>query len=345
MVPKVSVVVPVYNCENYISNCLESILNQTYTNIEIIIINDGSSDKSEEIISEYKEKDNRIIYVYQENNGPSEARNKGILTSTGKYLVFIDSDDTVDKRYIELLLKEMISSEADLVCCGYRDESKYMVRNHTDFDFNISVNLHSFMEMVCKGTGGVLWGKIFKKEIIVENNLKMDKNIFMSEDLVFVLQYVAYCKIFAAIKEYLYNYNRLNQESISSKISINYIENHIIVCEYIEGIFRSVNFNEQKTNQIIVKRIQEFVLSLIEQQTFNLKNIEINKASNNIKKLLSIPYVEKYKSEFKSNSAYYKPYVFFVKNNRFKSCIIYGVYLNMLRKLKRKFISRKQVSL
>lgn len=345
MVPKVSIIVPVYNCENYISTCLESILNQTYSNNEIIIINDGSIDNSEQIIKKYIEKDNRIIYLYQDNSGPSEARNKGIQTSTGEYLVFIDSDDTVHKKYIELLLNEIIGSEADIVCCGYKDESKYGVKNHTDFVFSDSISKHSFMEMVCNGTGGVLWSKIFKKEIIVKNNLKMDKNIFMSEDLVFVLQYVSHCKAFSTIKKYLYNYNRLNLESISSNISINYINNNIMVCEYIKKIFHSVKLDEQKRNQIIVKRIQDFVLSIVEQQCINAKNIGMKKASLNLKELLSIPYIVKYKSEFRSKSMYYKPYIYFIKNKNIKSCIIYGLCLNILIIVKRKIIFRKQVSL
>ena len=78
MVPTVSVIVPVYNCEKYLADCIESILNQTYINIEIVIVNDGSTDQSENIVKKYQEKDNRIIYHYQENSGPSEARNNGI---------------------------------------------------------------------------------------------------------------------------------------------------------------------------------------------------------------------------------------------------------------------------
>ncbi|HWJ78057.1 MAG TPA: glycosyltransferase family 2 protein [Niallia sp.] len=345
MVPKVSVIVPVYNCENYISACIESILNQTYSKLEIIIVNDGSIDKSEQIIMEYKERDNRIIYLYQENNGPSEARNKGILKSTGEYLVFIDSDDTVDKQYIELLLIETIRIDADLVCCGYKEYSKYGIKNHTDFNINENVSLHNFMEMVCKGTGGVLWGKIFKSEIIVMNNLKMDKKIFMSEDLVFVLQYVSHCNVFTAIQEYLYNYNRLNQGSISSNISINYINNNIMVCEYLEEIFCSVKLDEHISKKIIVKRLQDFVLSIVEQQSNNVREIGIRKVCQNVKEMLSVPYIVKYKSQFRSTSMYYKPYLFFIKNKFYKTCIIYLYYLNILKNIKSKLLFRKQVSL
>ena len=99
--------------------------------------------------------------------------------------------------------------------------------NYTDFNFEGNIPKHSFIEMVCKGTGGVLWGKILKRNIITQNELAMDKHIFMSEDLIFVLQYVYYCKTFAAIRKYLYNYNRLNEASISSNISMDiYIKSY-----------------------------------------------------------------------------------------------------------------------
>ena len=213
-------------------------------------------------------------------------------------LVFIDSDDTVDPYYVENLLNKMINSGSDLVCCGYKDISEQGILDYTDFDFEHSVSLHSFIDMVCKGTGGVLWGKIYKKDIIVKHNLKMDESLFMCEDLVFVLQYVCYCSSFAAVKEYLYNYNRLNQSSISSNVSIGYIQNFITVCKCIEKIFHSVNIDEHKINEVITKEIQDSVINLIEQQSINIKVIGMKKAVYNVKRILSIPYIEKYKDNF-----------------------------------------------
>ncbi|HGH7173398.1 TPA: glycosyltransferase family 2 protein [Bacillus wiedmannii] len=333
---KVSIIVPVYNCEKYISKCLESIINQTYKNIEIVIINDGSTDKSEKIINTYRKKDNRIICLFQDNSGPSEARNKGILNSTGKYLIFIDSDDTVDKCYVEFLLNQMIFSNSDLVCCGYKDISKYGVLNCTDFDFENSVSVHSFIEMTCKGTGGVLWGKIYKKEIIAKNDLKMDKDIFMCEDLVFVLQYTSQCKSFSAIKDYLYNYNRLNQNSISSNISIHYMQNYITVCERIDEVFHSVSLAGDKRKEIITKRVQDVVINLVEQQSIQIRGIGIKNATANIMGILSLRYIEKYVNSFSASNLFYKPYIFFLKKKLIRTSIIYGVYLNVLKSLKRR---------
>lgn len=341
MSPTISVIVPVYNCETYISNCLDSILNQTYANIEIVIVNDGSSDGSEKIIKEYIERDRRIMYHYQNNSGPSAARNKGISCARGEYLVFVDSDDTVDELYIEQMLRKMIDSRSDLVCCGYRDVSMYGVLKCTDFKFDSSVSMHTFMDMVCGGTGGVLWGKIYKAEIIKKNNLEMDKNIFMSEDLVFVLQYVSHCSSFAAINEHLYNYNRLNQNSISSKMSMNYMKNYILVCQHMESIFNSVNMGEHRINVIVTKRIQDVVINLVEQQSINIKVIGIKNAINNVKQLVTAQYIEEYRNKFTTKSSLYKPYVYLVKNEYIRTSIVYGVLLNMLRSFKKKFNRRE----
>lgn len=335
MDPKVSIILPVFNCEQYISKCLECIINQSYENIEIIVVDDGSTDESARILDEFKREDNRIVCFYQENSGPSEARNKGIANATGEYLVFVDSDDTVEKDYVKCLLTKLINANADLVCCGYKDISEYGVINHTDFNVDGMTSISSLIEMVCRGTGGVLWGKIFKKEIIIKYNLEMDKNIFMSEDLVFVLEYVSHCNSFAAINEYLYNYNRLNQGSISSKISLNYLQNYINVWKRLEKLFNSVNLNEYTTNEIITKRVQNTVIYLIEQQSVSLKVMGIKNTALNIKQILSTEYVKKYLPEFYTSNLLYKPLLFFIKNKFIKNGIFYGIFLNKLRLVKK----------
>lgn len=345
MVRKVSVIVPVFNCEKYLLKCLDSILNQTYKNLEIIVINDGSTDGTEKIVLDLMNQENRIVYVYQENSGPSEARNNGISLSKGEYLVFIDSDDFVEPTYIELLLNEMLNTDADLVCCGYRDISEYGIVNCSDFQIEKDVSVKSVMNLVCNGTGGVLWNKIFKKEIISKYSLKMDKTIFMSEDLLFVLQYVTHCKSFGSINKYLYNYNRLNQGSISSNISIDYIQNYIGVCMLLEKIFEDANFEVEKANEIITNRLQNIVINIVEQQSTHIKDIWQEKAFINVNKILSIEYISNYKEGFSTNKWVYKPFVFFVKKRFVRMSIICGVYINALRGAKKKIIKRKKVSL
>ena len=115
----VSLIVPVYNAEGYLSRCLESLLNQTYPLIEIICVNDGSMDRSLEIIREYKRQDNRIQLIDKRNTGVSDSRNQALKKITGHYVMFVDSDDWLSPNTVEVLIEEAIDSNSDLVMCGY----------------------------------------------------------------------------------------------------------------------------------------------------------------------------------------------------------------------------------
>ena len=118
--PLVSIIVPVYNAEKHISDCLDSLLSQVFKDFEIILVDDGSKDCSGEICDRYAGKDSRVTVIHKENAGVSSARNKGIEQARGKYLVFVDSDDTVQPEYIGTLYKEITREDEDLVICGYK---------------------------------------------------------------------------------------------------------------------------------------------------------------------------------------------------------------------------------
>jgi glycosyltransferase involved in cell wall biosynthesis len=334
---KISIIVPVYNCESYLQMCIESILNQTYKNFEALFIDDGSTDRSGEIIKKYTKYDSRVRYYSQENSGPSEARNNGILHSVGDYIVFIDSDDTVEKNYLEILLEKLQETEADLTCCGYKDLSSFGEMECMDFGINSSISKHSFMEMVSMGTGGVLWGKIYKREIIINNKLKMDKDLFMSEDLVFVLQYASHCKKFSSVGECLYIYNRLNLNSITHRFSLDYVTNYITVFQYIETILLASGMDLQRVNTIVRLRIQSFVLAIIENQVSNIKRIGYSQANKNVKNLLSIKEIQNHKPNFISKEVLYKPFISLIKSNSIRILLFYGLILNLLKNYKHKF--------
>ena len=127
--PKLSVIVPIYNVEKYLPKCLDSLLNQTMNEIEIICVNDGSTDNCEKIAQEYARKDKRIKYIYQENQGRSEARNTGISAATTKYLMFCDSDDWYDETMCEKMYQAITKNDVDFACCGIKME--YDILNPT----------------------------------------------------------------------------------------------------------------------------------------------------------------------------------------------------------------------
>ena len=129
----ISVIVPVYNAEEYLEECLESIKNQTYTNIEVILVNDGSTDGSKEICEQYCEKDNRFKLVNQENQGQSVARNLGVAESVGQFIMFVDSDDVVRENIVEVLLSYM-KEDVDLVECN-------LVRNQEELKMNKTIRV------------------------------------------------------------------------------------------------------------------------------------------------------------------------------------------------------------
>ena len=158
---KVSIIIPIYNSNKYLKECLDSIINQTYSNLEIILIDDGSKDNSFDICEEYAKKDKRIILKKKNNEGVSATRNLGIEICTGKYILFIDSDDYCNENMIEKILYN--SQKNDLIICGYNKIYKnkkvhYIVKNKEKNIEDMVINDES--------VGGYLWNKLFKTSII-----------------------------------------------------------------------------------------------------------------------------------------------------------------------------------
>ena len=183
MTEKITVIVPVYNVENYLEKCLDSLINQTYKNLEIIVINDGSTDNSGEICQEYAQKDNRIVYIEKENGGLSDARNVGLDKMTGSYVTFIDSDDWIEQDYIETLYKKIVEYQADISVGNYysynEDEETYYFHIYGDSYYekvydNISIfeNLYESQEMKSFALISA-WGKLYKAKLF--DYLRFDK--------------------------------------------------------------------------------------------------------------------------------------------------------------------------
>lgn len=153
MTPKISVIIPIYNAETYVSRCIESVLDQTYCNWQMILVDDGSKDKSLEICQKYADVDNRISVIHQENAGPGIARNTGIAKASGNYVVFIDSDDYIEKDYF-LLLSE---HDEDVIFINVRDvdeDGRVLKENFMAKNKNLSIETILRRQM----TGKIDWG-------------------------------------------------------------------------------------------------------------------------------------------------------------------------------------------
>lgn len=215
---KVSIVVPVYNVEKYFDECLESLLQQTYENIEILIVDDGSTDDCGKKADDYAKKDCRISVFHKENKGISSARNHALKHATGDYYCFVDSDDYLDSNFVEKMLKTLIEKSADMVFCNYfncyvnqnRPSSKLMRYTKERF-FSGDEYLRDMY--VYTGAFSVIWNKIFRKEIF--NNLEFANMI--CEDSQIMLSVIDRCKKIYYLPEVLYYYRRRKHSLINGK--------------------------------------------------------------------------------------------------------------------------------
>ena len=235
----VSVIVPIYNVEKYLNKCIESIINQTYKNLEIILIDDGSTDKSGKICDRFEKKDNRIKVIHQKNAGVSSARNTGIDSADGLWIAFIDSDDWVEENYIKNLI-ENTSKDVDVVQCGYYrivEEKKEQINCAGKLEIK---NADEFLNgcLNPQTAYGLCHMKIIRKSII--NDIRFNEKIVVCEDALFNIQISRNMKYFKMIKQPLYNY-RINRDSVVRRYDENYPEKYKKALKVI-GDYLRINY-------------------------------------------------------------------------------------------------------
>ena len=200
----VSIIIPAYNVDKYLEECVRSLLYQTYTNYEVIIIDDGSTDNTYDIGKRLTIESAKVKLFHQENQGVSIARNIGMQKANGEFVVFVDADDIAAPQYIETLVACVKKSDMGMVgFTSEREEIATKVSMNTE-----DICASDMMESILCGTNydGYLWNKIFQRKIIENNNLKFQKNIVVWEDLLFVLQYLKNCNKVTLASEKLYYY-------------------------------------------------------------------------------------------------------------------------------------------
>ena len=204
----VSILIAVYNTEPYLRKCLDSVLTQTYNNIEIIIVDDGSTDNSLAICKEYEKKDSRVKVIHQENGGLAVARNTGIINSIGQYLCYLDSDDYIEPDYVEILLREMVAEDADVVVCGYYKEISTTKNVTMVYECEgLIERKKAFIAMYTdNGFGAYSWNKMFKADLIKKEKIFFDPELRMTQDLLWATMYFAKMDKCVYVGRPLYHY-------------------------------------------------------------------------------------------------------------------------------------------
>lgn len=215
----ISIIIPIYRVEKYLKRCIDSVLKQSYENIEIILVNDGSDDNCPNICLEYLDKDNRIIYIDKENGGLSDARNAGIKVAKGKYITFVDSDDTIEIDYVKQLYNTLINNNADLSICGYTviyDNGRIV--NHSS-DKQFVLNQKQALEKLVyqEDFDSASVAKLFKKELFNKVKFPVGK-IF--EDSFTTFKFFLECEKIACNMNSQYNYMIRKNSILTSDFSM-----------------------------------------------------------------------------------------------------------------------------
>lgn len=318
---KVSLIVPVYNCEDYLEQCIESILSQTFKDYELILINDGSKDKSREICEEYSKKDKRIRLINQENSGVSKSRQKGISIAKSKYIIFIDSDDYIEKNFIKNLYSNIIEGDIDIVCCNSKNfglksenpkniEKEKIITNKIDLlEDYFSLYRYTY----------TLWGKIFKKSIF--DNLRFPKMKYAEDTFLMLLIFQKIKKIKLIVYDG-YNY-RIQSQSASNTLDdftklSDILKRDKLACDICE------KFNEQ-LKQKACKNFSNDLYALVVLYAQEKEKKELKKIYNQIEKYYN--YIKEYDKNIKIKEIRFKIIKLFFNNKFLVKNILRIIYI------------------
>lgn len=250
--PLVSIVVPVYNAEKYLQRCCESVLNQSYKQIELILVDDGSTDNSLEICESFKKQDARVKVVHKENGGVSSARNKGIEVAVGEFIMFVDSDDWIDFDTVEVLINLALHNGTDIVVYSLLNEYPNIQYPLQIDDAVMSINDIINSYKLIKNPDAILCSvcnKLYKREIIIKNNIKFLDNIKFGEDFIFNSQIIKYIDKISGSSRTMYHYDCSIENSGVRKLYNNYDEFIILMDKYLCKMIDAVKVSPEKADE------------------------------------------------------------------------------------------------
>lgn len=249
--PAISLVMPVYNVENFLSKALTSVENQTFKDFEMIIVDDGSSDKSYEIAEEFCSKNPNFKLIKQENSGPAAARNTGVMHCKGEYIAFMDSDDYLEKNFLEELYKLAKKTGADITCCNFnmyfpnKKLKIYMPFNSLPGVYTKSKALRKLILDV--SVHYFIWNKLYKRELFMERNIKFDDMYF--EDISTSPRLFYFAKTVAFTSKALYNYT-MRENSILHSINAKKVNDYIKALGIIKSFLEENNDYEKYSGHV-----------------------------------------------------------------------------------------------
>lgn len=278
---KITVIIPVYNGENTIERCIDSVLGQTYPELEVVIVNDGSEDRTSEICQRYEKQDQRVRLLTKENAGVSAARNTGLDHASGKYVLFVDADDYIEQDMVRILYENITyEKHTGLVICGCLEEKGDEV-SELKTDAKEYMNRVELMRALVQpdSVRGFLFNKMFDLEIIRKNGIRMKTDIHVCEDLLFCFEYVTHIEHAVYIKDTLYHYVFYANSASHKK----YNEKKFSVIEAFERI-KKITDEMQDTQ--LTRAVEAHYLVVVIQLFVMLKRAGYPRTSENVRMIL-----------------------------------------------------------
>lgn len=274
---KVSIIVPVYNVEKYINKCLDSLTNQTLKEIEIICINDGSTDNSLKLLENYNNKDSRIVLINQKNSGQSAARNKGVEIAKGEYIGFVDSDDWVDSNFFERLYESAKRTDSDIATAGIYSCHTYHKRNFLSFDQEIVTKDKNLKFELCDiPEKSYCWNKIYRNASLKNSRIKFEEGIIF-EDCIYTPQVIYFLEQMVTVPDIYYYYRRRVNSTVKQrdkKANKDSIYAHKKAGEFITEHNIDISSHEPKTYRFKIFGISIFKIRQKEKnKQYSLFNI------------------------------------------------------------------------
>lgn len=284
--PLVSIILPTYNVLPYLANCLDSIISQTYNNIEVIIIIDGATDGSFELAKKYCEQDSRFKLYWQENAGSGPARNNGLSKANGEFIVFIDPDDYIASNYIEQLIYYQSLNNADFITSGritmlFSKNNKLLKRTISHNAYEIidgEINIRkNYLRLLNNNLAGAPHCKLYKRNIILQNNISFP-DLRRSQDIVFNLLYFSFIKSLCIIPYVGYNY-RVSIKDRLKKLKPDYYQIVLYIHDLYIRTFTewNINYSISELSSISYKRLEPWLESMV------IQNLSLKEIINNIK--------------------------------------------------------------
>lgn len=256
----ISVVVPVYNVEKYLSRCVENICSQTYDHLEIILVDDGATDHSGDMCDAFAAADKRITVIHKKNGGLSDARNAGMAVANGEYICFFDSDDWVEKDVLEKAYKALTESVADIAIWGFSkdfvDAQESVLRSETlnkPTCVCSKANREHFLFADDSGLAmvGYAWNKLYRRSVLVENRLEFEKGVSLVEDMLFNAQALSIAKTIVFVDTIGTHYMQRERETLGAKFYPNFYELKLRACRARETLLKAYGATEEEVYKIM----------------------------------------------------------------------------------------------